>query len=273
MARTRTETIDSFVETPKVEVIPLNQAELREFLSPIEIEVLEQINQIRKDPRPFITRIEEDYRAHLDEAGVLRIPGNPIVRTRDGVAAADDAINALREYGEIENPGGPLQLARGLILSAQDHVGDQWKDSESRTGHQGTDGSSAQGRGNRYGKWTLSFGESICYGERDPFRIVLDWILDDGIESRSNRKKILDPLSKYVGVAHGAHKNQGCSTVLLIVQEFQDDMELIENRDPLFESQYKSAKKRKFYSKNKTVTTTKTTGTRYNPNKVNCVTM
>jgi hypothetical protein len=59
MSRQRTETLDSFVEMPKVEVIPLNQAELLAFLSPIEVQVFELINAIRKDPRPFITRIEE----------------------------------------------------------------------------------------------------------------------------------------------------------------------------------------------------------------------
>jgi len=271
--RERSGTVDFFVVDSSPPPPPLTQAELRELLSEPEQEMFDIINDIRKNPQAFITRIENDYRAHIDGEGVLRIPGEPIVRTRDGTAAAEDAIEALRELSNDGNGLPVLQFARGLILAAQDHVGDQWKDVEKRTGHRGTDESTAQGRGKRYGEWRLAFGESLCYGEREPFRNILHWIVDDGIENRSNRQKILDPKSKYLGIAYGAHKDQGSTAVLLIAQEYEDDIYKIQERTDVFDGQYKSARKRNFYKKNTTVTKSKRTGTRFNPNKRHCVLM
>ena len=110
--------------------------------------------------------------------------------------------------------------------------------------------------------------------ERDTFRIVCKWLIDDGIPNRTNRTNIMTPNSKYVGLAMGAHRGQGNAIIVVICQTYTNDPEkLASARPPKAEKDYKSAVKRGFYSKNKTTTKVKTTTTTYDPDKKNCILM
>jgi len=85
--------------------------------------------------------------------------------------------------------------------------------------------------------------------ETSAFRIAAKWIIDDGMENRTNRKNILSPESKYLGLALGAHRGQGNCTVLVIAQTYENDHEKIEARLPSAAKDYKSARKRNWYKK------------------------
>ena len=169
-ARARSETVDFFivdsnavVEGPKA----ITTEELMATCSPIELEIFNLINTVRKDPVAFAKRIEDEYLVHMDAEGVLRVPGDPIEATQEGKEGVNGAIAFLHKRSKHKFE--PLILSHGLVLSARDHVGDQWIDENSPTGHSGSDGSSGQGRGNRYGAWKSSFTESLCYGGWDFF--------------------------------------------------------------------------------------------------------
>jgi len=76
----------------------------------------------------------------------------------------------------------PLELRKGLILGAKDHVNDLVKSGQS--GHRGSDGSILEDRLNRYGSWSVFRGEDIVYRSRKAREDVIALIIDDGVKSR-----------------------------------------------------------------------------------------
>ena len=164
--RARSETVDSFVvdsNAPAIVAPSLADDEtLKLLLSPVESELIQLVNSTRAEPAAFAKRLEEEVLAHMGDDDILRFPGEKvIIKTHEGRAAVQEAIDYLRA---IEEPRHPLALAEGLILATQDHVADQWADSNGFTGHIGRDGSDGRGRANRYGEWKHSIGESLGYG-------------------------------------------------------------------------------------------------------------
>lgn len=78
-----------------------------------------------------------------------------------------------------------------------------------RTGHRGSDRSSADDRLRRYGIWTGFWGENIAYGRKTPRAIIVALIIDDGRPARTHRKNIFDPGFNYAGAAYGPHALHG----------------------------------------------------------------
>jgi uncharacterized protein YkwD len=59
---------------------------------------------------------------------------------------------------------------------------------------------------NRYGRWRISSGENINYGNANAKKIVTTLLIDDGVPSRGHRRNILNDTFRYVGVAFGEHR-------------------------------------------------------------------
>jgi uncharacterized protein YkwD len=93
----------------------------------------------------------------------------------------------------------PLELRKGLILGARDHVNDLTKTGQS--GHRGSDGSLTEDRLNRYGSWSDSVGEDIVYKSRKAREDVIALIIDDGVKSRGHRKNIFKSDFHVIGLA------------------------------------------------------------------------
>jgi len=107
---------------------------------------------------------------------------------------------------------------KGLSQAAKDHVADTGP--KGITGHDGTDGSSLSSRISRYGTWNIGASENISYGYNTAREIVLQLLIDDGIESRGHRRNIMDKNSKYVGIAAGTHARSGYRYRYMCVQDF-----------------------------------------------------
>ena len=93
------------------------------------------------------------------------------------------------------------------------------------SGHRGTskfccvtfeDGSNYNTRIEKYCKWGGSIYESIDYGHeaRSPLDVVLALLVDDGLQSRGNRKNLLGDSYKHIGIAAGPHKEYGRVVVI-----------------------------------------------------------
>lgn len=155
--------VDNSKVAPKALVYP--QEELRKMLTAYELEVFDTINQARQNPARMVERLEEMKQYYSDD-NVLRMPNEPALKTREGVAAVEDAIRDLQAIAAA--PLAPMALWKGLIFSCRDHVSDQWRAENSPTGHQGTDNSTPPARGSRYGEWGLLCGEALSYGGEAP---------------------------------------------------------------------------------------------------------
>lgn len=183
------------------------------FLSPVEQEIVSEINLLRSDPAGYAGKYLEPLTGCY-RGSMLYIPGQSPVRTREGLVALRDAIRCLK----ISAPAPPLHPSLNLTLASRDLRNDQAR--YGGTGHTGTDGSSAQARIRKYGRINKAIGENIFYGEEDPKLIILHLVIDDGTLSRGHRLNLLDKDYRMIGVAMGTHPEWK----YFCVMNFADDL-------------------------------------------------
>jgi uncharacterized protein YkwD len=165
------------------------------LLSKQEDEILAEINLARANPSLYI-RYLEDFRRKY-KGNDLKFGDHDVVITNEGVAAVDDAIKFLRSA----KPAGPLELRKGMVFAARDHVTDMVKTGIS--GHKGSDGSLVRERLNRHGTWKDALGENIVYRSRSPRENVIGLIIDDGVSNRGHRMKLFNSDFHVIGIALG----------------------------------------------------------------------
>lgn len=164
----------------------------------IEARILAEINRARTDPAAYAEELRR-YRALFDGL-VVRVPGNEVaLRTREGVAAVDDAIRFLA----AQQPRPALTEAPLLARAAAEHVADQGP--RGLEGHVGADGRNSRARIIRQGGTArAATAEVIAYGRSDAAAVVRQLIVDDGVEGRGHRTILFNPYLS-AGVACGDH--------------------------------------------------------------------
>ena len=170
-----------------------------EYLTEIERQVIIEINMVRTDPAEYAHRYLVPLRAYYHHT-LFQFPGETAISTNEGIRALDECIKEL----QVAKPVSPLSPKKGLTLAARDHARDQAR--TGATGHTGSDGSTTEVRLDRYGKWDISAGENIDYGNGDARRIVTSLLIDDGMPSRGHRRNLLSGTFKFVGVSVGPHR-------------------------------------------------------------------
>lgn len=180
--------------TPQqTKVITPAAAKLDLLSTPQEREILAEINLARTNPAQYL-RYLEDFKPFYRGKEIKYSDGSTLI-TNEGISALEEAINFVRAL----KPLPPLELRKGLILGAKDHVNDLFKTGQS--GHRGSDGSILEDRLNRYGSWSVSVGEDIVYRSRKAREDVIALIIDDGVKSRGHRKNIFKSDFHVIGLA------------------------------------------------------------------------
>jgi uncharacterized protein YkwD len=176
----------------------LNTAAGVTYLTDNEKAVILEINKLRSDPAAYAREYLEPL-LNLYDGKKLNYPGDVPIITKEGVVALKDAIRELKSAPPVPLLSPDLRLTK----ASRDHMKDQ--SATGRTGHTGSDGSSAQDRIRRYGPWQKAMGENIFYGDPDARAVVLHLVIDDGIPKRGHRKNFLSEHYLLVGVACGKH--------------------------------------------------------------------
>ncbi|CAG9313749.1 unnamed protein product [Blepharisma stoltei] len=168
-----------------------------ESLSSLQHAVLEELNQVRTNPRGYASHVTEILKYY--HGNMFQKPGEITIVTQEGPAAVRECVQVLGSTSPI----CPFQFSEGLSKAAQDHCNDTGP--KGKTGHSGTDGSSMGSRIERYGNWNTCIGENIDYGNSTAREIILALLIDDGVSSRGHRTNILNPNYRIVGIGYGPH--------------------------------------------------------------------
>jgi uncharacterized protein YkwD len=165
--------------------------------SPLETEVLAEINLARTRPQQYAAYLEQ-LKPYF-KGKTLQLPGQQASDTQEGLAALDEAINALRAL----KPQSPYNFSSGMSLAANLLVKEQG--AKGLTGHKGVDGGFCEQRLARFGRIEGSVGEALSYSAQSARQRVLTWLIDDGFASRGHRNSLLNPGYKVAGVSCGVH--------------------------------------------------------------------
>ena len=204
----------SSTNAPVVTVAP-NPGSKPSFLSPLEIEIADEMNLARTEPQRYAAFIEEFKKYY--QGNQLKLPGrSKATVTFEGVAAVDEAISFLR----TAKPLPAMEINRGMSLAAKDHANDLAL--KGVTGHRGSDGSSPNARLERYGSWEGVNGENIVYEVSTAREIVIGLIIDDGTPNRGHRRNIFDPNHRVTGVSITDSPVNGAKCVLNYAGGFRD---------------------------------------------------
>lgn len=195
---------------PKVD----NAARLS-FVTPLEKEIIDEINLSRTEPQKYLALIEA-YKNYY-QGNALTLPGSKTALvTHEGLAAVDDAINFLR----AQKPLPSLSIARGMCLAAKDQARDMTL--KGLSGHTGSDGSLPKARVDRYGIWNGTVGENIIYDITTARQMVIGMIIDDGVATRGHRRNIFDPTYRVAGVSISDAPSNGARGVIVYVGGFTE---------------------------------------------------
>lgn len=168
-------------------------------------QVLAEINLARTEPLTYAGFLRE-FRTQFQENSYLT---DTAVQTSEGVAAVDEAIDFLAK----RKPLPPLAWSAGLAAAAAEQVLEQGK--SGTTGHITEGKGGIRGQVKRHGIAEEKIGENIAYGQYSSARgMVIDLIVDDGVQSRGHRKNQFDPTFAKAGVSCGSHPRYGTMCVI-----------------------------------------------------------
>ncbi|MFP4297623.1 MAG: CAP domain-containing protein [Spirulinaceae cyanobacterium] len=183
-------------------------------LSPLERQVLAEMNRARTDPQGYAAWLETMKQYY--QGRILKLPNQDTLPTQEGTKAVDEAIQVLQNL----SPLPPLSLSPGMSLGARDHLNDVG--SKGNIGHYGSDGSQFLDRINRYGESEGTVGENLTYGVTSAEAIVMQMIVDDGVIERYHRENILFDGFSATGVACGEHQRYEQMCVITYSGDFRD---------------------------------------------------
>ena len=176
----------------------LNTAANASYLSPIEKEIVYEINLFRSNPADYAEKYIAPL-AKLYKGKLLHYPNDKPLLTKEGVRALNECVRELKKVG----PLSVVYPSSGLSKAADDHVKDQSR--TGKTGHNGSDHSDSRNRMERYGDWKVRIAENIAYGGTSAHQIMIYLLIDDGEHERGHRKNFVRPELNVVGVSVGPH--------------------------------------------------------------------
>lgn len=171
-----------------------------DYLTQDEKQVVIEINKARTNPVQYALEVLVPYMHSIDNSNVYTNSQGYLIRTQEGQGAVDEAINAMH----LQKSMPMLHPQQYLALAASDLCNDLGP--KGMTGHIGTDGSSMKQRIARHNPDAQNAGcsEISSYGEMTPVETVRSLIVDDGVQSRANRKMLFESFSS-TGIAIGTH--------------------------------------------------------------------
>lgn len=189
-----------------------NKSELTIYSNFVE-DVINEINFVRTKPSEYAAKLE---RICSSITGHKVKVGNSIMKLREGSKIFDESIQYLLNIGPME----PLELCDGLSESANELLSILIIQEGVDMSEFSLDIYDLEHRLDHFGVFFGEFNEIIDYGSFDAEFVVVNFILGDGDETRTDRHTILNPQMKYCGIASGILPSTKKCTVLNVVQHY-----------------------------------------------------
>lgn len=187
----------------------------REAMEALEQALLEELNRLRSDPTEYVAVLSEFRGFYRD--GVVTVPGHMAVRTRESVAAVDDAI----AVAQATPPMATLVRSPGLTRSARAYAFRLGHESQRGRGHD--DSITLHRRMDAYGRVNGMFAENVGAVYRDARLMLLELFVDDGVEMRVHRWNMIGPMFRVVGLGCAPHGIYDVVCVMDFAEGFIED--------------------------------------------------
>jgi len=177
------------------------------FLSDHEQRILAALNHARTDPKGYAKNVLEPLRSCYS-GNNFKAPGcHFVTETKEGAKALENTIADLKILPAV----GSLTLDRGLSRVVYDLC-------ESKAA--GTTSLPTTERLNRYGSSVETVVELSSYGDLTPELFVAHWIIDDGVDLKTNRNTLFDRRFSLVGLSCSSHPQLVRMAVAIFAADF-----------------------------------------------------
>lgn len=172
--------------------------------------LLQELNFARTKPFEYATKLLslEKY----FEGKIFRFPNERPVLTKEGFGSFNEAAHHLAQMAPLQ----PLVPNKYLTNVAQDAL----KDIQNVVDTRGVSLLNYDILVRQFGWIVGSFNEAVELGSSNPELIVAHLLSDDGDLDRGNRKHLMNPNYKLLGIATGPHKVFGQANVLTYSSTF-----------------------------------------------------
>jgi uncharacterized protein YkwD len=172
--------------------------------------VIEEVNKIRLNPKTYSNKI----RGYLScfQGNVLRIPKQPGLMTTEGPSAYKEAADFLLSLPKLQS----LTADSGLTSAAQEMAEELGKCQD----FDQMDSIDRESIINKYGRYEGQFGESTDFGSLSPEMVVVNLLVDDGNQSRSNRRMLFKETYRKVGCGCVPHNKFKSVTVIMYASNY-----------------------------------------------------
>lgn len=168
--------------------------------------IIEEINLARSQPSKYIEILEAD-KGNFKE-NILYRPNEDPLRTQEGEAAHDEAINFLSKIEGLPE----LSTDSKLNLACKDHAEDIG--SYGLYSHEGSNKENISQRVEKYAEWDFYLCQNLDFGARNAREIVILFITGDGDPTRTNRKNMFRANINFIGAASATHKESEVVSVI-----------------------------------------------------------
>ncbi len=174
--------------------------------------VADEINKIRADPQAYSQKLT-DYLQYF-HGKVLRLPHESGIETQEGPDGYKEAAEFLSKAPKLP----PLTVDPLLTEVTKEMVKEMSKFNEIEE----MDGVDRKSIIKKHGHYDGHLGESTDFGSVTPLLACVNLIVDDGNESRSNRKLMFREEFKVMGVSCVPHDELGCITLIMYATDFSE---------------------------------------------------
>ena len=159
-------------------------------------QVANELNILRTSPQQYASKVRQYI--NYFKGTVLRIPGSNIgIQTKEGAKAYEEAGEYLEKHKGIH----PLKLNYVLCKLANDFLKEIQK-----TPFEEINNIDLELLMSNYGKFDGSYSRSIDFGATNPEMVIINLLVGDGDETKSQRQNMFNEKLYEIGVASGKYE-------------------------------------------------------------------